>query len=789
MSKNLLDPRDYKHVKSDENSTTLQHKRGHIVTIAHNAVSPKNREMLKSLADRPSDNSPQYGQVVKKFDGGGQVPAPGQPSSSAPPPPQPISKNEVDSVGGMSGAWNNAKKELGFAAGGMTSTDGNKVPAPNGAGVDTNKEQVAHDLGKPSRGEPSNTDEPATLFNPSKMWENIKNGMARGGEVKMAGGGNVENNAPGATSSGAYDAGLPCLNPHCKSHGKPHPNCRCYANMAEGGEVFKVRYCAHGKPHMESCEYSKPKMKGLAEGGRVMYAEAGEVEPDDDDSYRHQRSGKNASEHYSEAARLAEKAGDSMNNQSPDQVAQPSNGNDNAQQIAPQQAPQPIPQSQPVQQQAPQGQSPAAQQPQQPMDSAAPQAPQDQTQQPQQQQPQTPQMSPGAQEYLRENAAWVQDLNNGHITPKTYNDLMYHNKDGTEKTTLGKIGTIFGMLVGGAGSALAHQPNMAMQMMDNVIKNDLDAQTKSKDNAQNYLRVEQARLLNNANVINVLQSADYTEAQKAALLQGIQMKSYTNTYMKLNSVALHDQMEKLKKLQPGTTEYQQAAQVALMMSEAVDKNNAQAAVLGAAGVDSLGNYGLENQQGLPGQPQGQIDPEQQFKNRMQIMELAGQKDKADSLRRRHLPGVPGFATDDLDKATKDKFTSRALLDDKVRDVLDFARKNAGSQYPSVIQRGAQKAAELARFYNKSVDSLGMTAGRMDWIGQQIKENPQSILQQILGNNARLEEIRDSNTHQRDIELNKLGFPVHPKSANQPEYKTYNGKKYMRGPNGKPVEVK
>lgn len=62
------------------------------------------------------------------------------------------------------------------------------------------------------------------------------------------------------TTYGAYDAGLPCKNTACKSHGKPHPNCRCYGNMAEGGEVGS--FCDLGQPHEVGCEY-------FAEGGPV----------------------------------------------------------------------------------------------------------------------------------------------------------------------------------------------------------------------------------------------------------------------------------------------------------------------------------------------------------------------------------------------------------------------------------------------------------------------------------------------------------------------------------------
>src|ERR1700728_1671301 len=68
----------------------------------------------------------------------------------------------------------------------------------------------------------------------------------------------------------AYDKGLPCRNPHCKSHGKPHPNCKCYGQgatsqaiverYASGGKVES--YCSRNQPHQRGCEY-------YAEGGEI----------------------------------------------------------------------------------------------------------------------------------------------------------------------------------------------------------------------------------------------------------------------------------------------------------------------------------------------------------------------------------------------------------------------------------------------------------------------------------------------------------------------------------------
>lgn len=49
---------------------------------------------------------------------------------------------------------------------------------------------------------------------------------------------------------------LPCLNPQCKSHGKPHPNCRCYSGgeqeLADGGSICDLRM-----PHAPDCEHFK----------------------------------------------------------------------------------------------------------------------------------------------------------------------------------------------------------------------------------------------------------------------------------------------------------------------------------------------------------------------------------------------------------------------------------------------------------------------------------------------------------------------------------------------------
>lgn len=92
----------------------------------------------------------------------------------------------------------------------------------------------------------------------------------------------------------------------------------------------------------------------------------------------------------------------------------------------------------------------------------------------------------------QEQKDWQNDLDNGHITPSTYAGLF------AKKDTLGKIGTLFGLLVSGMGAG--NGPNPVLEMMHNELDNDMKAQQESKGNAQNFLRIAQAGLLNNANI-------------------------------------------------------------------------------------------------------------------------------------------------------------------------------------------------------------------------------------------------------------------------------------------------
>lgn len=691
MSNIKLDLKDFKYHSSDDKSTTLKHnKHGHMLTLAHNVLSPDNQSVLKAIA---------------------------------------------------------------------------KVPQK----------------------EPSETEQKM-----DRPYGTIIHKMAEGG-----------------TPQG------PCLNPNCKSHGKPHPNCRCYGAMAEGGTPEPI--CKMNGQHQKGCQYyaegsddikayNVPTIVEAASAPIQNQSIADKTSPEQDTARHQQQDASDAAfrkqnpssaedddSGYSTFQRKGQAKGGLIPHSSPGTMSgnapfagggrvnyaagtpsgviedqdpeSPAPASDDKefdakpkgditkefhetilpwikkQMSATEQAN--GPQAQPM---APQGSmdqastqpSPDQAQPQD-MDRNSPAQAQPQQSQPEQSAAvQTPNggMQPVKPEdyhamirndLMGEDDAWNNDLQNGHISPETMEGLF------AKKDTLGKIGTIFGLMLSGAGSGLAHQPNAMLGLMQKQIDNDLQAQTTSKNNAQNYLRLSQQHEMNRANIQNLDQD---TAAKSTALAM-----------QKMNRAGLTKLVKMTNDLQQGSPQRQQAENALAMMYQTVNNENFNIADRYAA-AKTLANFG--------GNGQGS---ESGFQQQNQALRMSGNDKLADYKTDRHIPGVNGAASRPIPEDIRNNIQAQNVLDNKVRDVLNFAQQHRGSVDPSVLAQAKQKAEELTSFYNKSVDSLGMTQGRMGWLEEQIKKNPTSIIQQVLGNNARLREIRDSNVNRRDLQLKNLGFPI------------------------------
>lgn len=204
-----------------------------------------------------------------------------------------------------------------------------------------------------------------------------------------------------------------------------------------------------------------------------------------------------------------------------------------------------------------------------------------------------------AQYLKQQDADWSQDLQNQHITPETYKDLF------AKKDTLGKIGTMFGLLVGGVGSGLTGQPNAVIQMMNSQIQNDLDAQKASKANAQNFIRLNQAH-----------QTGEFEKGLQTAQTNNIQAQANTQSdalaHMQANRAALNYVNTKI--VQPlidaasadptnmdKARRAQSAQQAAGLLSTGIDSSNSNVADQAAAKIGLLGTVNPPTQQqgGVP----------------------------------------------------------------------------------------------------------------------------------------------------------------------------------------------
>ena len=399
----------------------------------------------------------------------------------------------------------------------------------------------------------------------------------------------------------------PCINPSCKSYGRSHPNCRCYGgasehsgvgeagHFAEGGEVKKEYYCDNDRPHFKNCEY-------YSEGGDVKGVHKSYY---DDNSGGESKAGalarnidlgkgrkENAvSEHHKVLGEMKAQSkpkiqGMADGGESGDDKLSDSEKLDLAKQAVASEAPQGsnpqpnqdinIPETS-----APDTTVPQAQQATQPQES-------DQTAQ-----PQAGVSNPGPdynssgenisdpvtqvqnakqahlQDLLDQSGTFNNELNQGQITPQHYFHLF--GREGT----LGKIGTAFGLMLGGIGSGLTHQPNAALQVMQNEIDNDLKAQELSSANKQNFLKINQQGFLN--------------RAQEAQMSQETKTKAYALTRMQMNNAALHSLVQNASKLPPGTPQRQQADAQLAMLNQGVQNENFNIADR-AATASALGGF-------------------------------------------------------------------------------------------------------------------------------------------------------------------------------------------------------
>lgn len=354
--------------------------------------------------------------------------------------------------------------------------------------------------------------------------------------------------------------------------------------------------------------------------------------------------------------------------------------------------------------------------------------------------PQSQPQGPGSYAH-GEAQKWAQDLINQHITPETYSDL-YAKKD-----TLGKIGTMFGLMISGAGAGLSHQPNALLKMMDNEINNDLAAQTTSKANAQNFLRIQQQGHLNKANI-------KLTEAQAKAADAEANIKTWTGAKMMMDVSAFHKLVEDTKKIPPQLANgqpnpaRQQAEAILGVMGQGLDANHADLRDKADAMGAMVSAYGPQG---------GGQDPESQFQASNRVLRLSGNKELAEDKEGRHFPGMSGQASKELDASDREKLDSGIIFDQKLKRFMDWTSHHSGDLNPADRYAGEAMAAELQGAYRQATHGGVYKEGEQNFISKLIDSTPTKFF-----NSVRVMPQLKALAHEHQSRMSQtaknLGFP-------------------------------
>jgi hypothetical protein len=719
----LLDFSKFKHVKSDDKATTLQHKDGHVLTINHSVLSKDNQAQLKAMADSSQTDADKeeaaspYGKVIQKYEGGGAVDEYGYPvkpgSSGGTPPPEPKSENTKPFLSGF----------LGKASGGEI-----KKMADGGHPIVTADPDKAKQMANPNK--PNDTDKALTQAVQHPIDAVTKAlGFSNGGVAKYA---------DGTSQSPVSSSDVPdSLKPNLAMPQQPQMPA-ININLGPGTQPIQA---GPGAPIPASAQLQMPDTSTPAGKQQLMIAatRAGMSVPDylksmgqDPNSVQ---SPMEAQQQMVDATRAGQTAPDQQ------EVAQQQSSQENAGQtpdesqgdqadMSTQEAPAAPPVPNP-----PQASGTAAA----PTPTSAP----------------APAAAPPGDAFAQQVAAVQKDFDNGHITPKTYADLF------ADKSTPAKVATLFGMLVAGMGSGLTGQKNSVMAMMDNVINNDLDAQKNSKSNQMNFMNLAQQHLLNQANIGRL-----GAETKNLGLV-GEQTRRELAYQMQARA-AFHDQMLAAQN-EKDPVKKQQMLQTLGIISQQLDSRAMQA--------KDMINAKSALTQGMMGAMGQNPDSEQAFQSQMRQLRLTGHEDLAKDMESKYMPGL-GRASTPLSQDDRTKLRSGLEFGQALQRFTNFAQNNSGSLDPRVISQGKALASELQGAYRQASNGGVYKEGEQHFISNIIDSDPTKFF-----NNIRVLPKLQAVAQEHDAKMNTLtksyGFQNQMPSSQAPQIKSLNGVQYQK----------
>lgn len=332
----------------------------------------------------------------------------------------------------------------------------------------------------------------------------------------------------------------------------------------------------------------------------------------------------------------------------------------------------------------------------------------------------------------KDRQALFADWQGGHIDPQHYVNSMSTGK---------KIMQGIGLVLGGMGSGMSHQPNLAFDYLNKQIDHDIDAQKSTLQNKNNLLNA------NLAATGDLFQAAGITKMQT------------------LDINAMH-----LKQIAANTTDPIQRAQL-LTTSGQLDEKASQIQAQIAQREALMQTYGK--------------DGEDNFQQRMRLLKVMGQDKFAEDTEKRHVPGV-GNASREVPEDIIKQINARNTLNEAVQDLQNFAKQNSGSINPAAMAQGRAKAALVQDMVRQASNSGVFKESEKDFMNRYVGEDPTQMFNKYRAGKG-YEEVRRNNLLNLNDLKKSYGLPVSQGdskgAAGTPNIQTRGGIPYMKVPGG------
>lgn len=356
-----------------------------------------------------------------------------------------------------------------------------------------------------------------------------------------------------------------------------------------------------------------------------------------------------------------------------------------------------------------------------------------------------------------QDAKWGQDLENGHVDAKTYSQLF------AEKSTLGKIGTIFGLMLEGIGSGMTHQPSQALQMMNNVVQQDLEAQKTSKGNAQNYMTLSYQHELQKAQkglAEAQTQGVDAETALKNAQLEAF-YRANGGARNKSSIAALQSLQDQVNKFPNGPDKLK-----AQQLLDGIKKANAQQIL--------QTNHKIATQ--MADDPEGAFNARQKMLLSTGMVGLPGGSEIAQNEASKHVPHV-GDASIPVPDHVRTELVAHKKLQDAAKDLFNFTQKHTtlvpGTPNYNV---GEEKAEVLRQMIREGMLGTVFRESEKPLLEKFVPKNPGGFLK-VIQSQPKLKTLLESNEAQGNALKEAYGLPVeHGKKHSSPEMKKQINKK-------------